>query len=346
MSERMSIEQTVPYKIAHAVPQNEEEREFINHYKEVFDQWRMSDGTEKEALSKKISDLDKSSIATTIWHREWQNEGREAQKKYNAKLEERLNQVQAEYAVQRAKAEEGYRNRIIENVSRIDKAINYDKEMAAQCENYCTLYEHNASEEFKRNVLKFLAGWVAATLSLIFILLMLVGFETDSVGAFVIVSVLVTGAITIYLIFSSYKRIMGECSRLKVEKEKETAKLISVNYSEVLHNIDVYSFLGIPKTITLDENFLPVDSEKTSSRPYGTYTRYIAPTGRCIHTQESCRGGIPFHVFQVAKSGLAPCSFCGNSSDQHINCPSWYTYLMKIRKISKDYNIYVSFEKH
>lgn len=180
-------------------------------------------------------------------------------------------------------------------------------------------------------------------------------FSCDTILIPLIISTVVISPIVMYLLSSTTEeRITAIHSYGKI-KEIQTERDIVKMYTELLHNVDIYEFLGIPSDIKFDAHDLPYHdgANADSQRPYGSLTRYIAPSsGTRYHIKQGCSGAhSPIHGYELSLNEYrkawryySPCNVCIGSRDS-ISVPQWYVYYLKVVKITNHYDIKANYRK-
>ena len=170
-----------------------------------------------------------------------------------------------------------------------------------------------------------------------------------------IASLIIVSPIAIYAICSLTADITADIANYGKEKELENERKIVKMYTELLNNVDVYQFLGIPSNMVFDENDLPntYKTDFTLPRPYGNYTRFVAPhSGSRYHVKRGCSGAYhPVHIYDLSLNEyrfkwryLSACQVCVGYRDS-VEVPKWFIYYRKVRKITNEYEIKANYRK-
>lgn len=239
------------------------------------------------------------------------------------------------------------------NYSRIDSALQREKELRETTENDITKYRQTEMDKLYKTRWILFAVWIAGIVLLTTIVFFL--FSCDTIIIPFIVSTMAISPVIMYFIASVTEDRITSITTYRQNKEIKAEIYIVKMYTDLLHNIDIYAFLGIPLDIKFYKDDLPyrLESDLNSSKPYGSFTRYIAPiTGSRYHTTNGCSGAFtPIHVLDLSLNEYrinwryyTPCLVCGNRDT--IVVPQWYIYYRKVKDITSKYEIKVNYSSN
>ena len=232
------------------------------------------------------------------------------------------------------------KNNYSKNYERIDDALQKEKELRDKIRNEKINFRNSEIKKMKnkRRIAVFLWGGAIALLTTIITPL--------------IISTLIVSLITMYYIATITEESITAITKYECDKEKLAEREIVRMYTELLYNVDIYPFLGIPSDIKCDKNGLPYGKESSSNsvKPYGSLTRYITSlSGSRYHRTRGCSGAYtPIHIYPLALNDYymnwrvyTPCRVCGIGDT--IIVPQWYIYYKKVIDIANKYEIKINY---
>ncbi len=236
------------------------------------------------------------------------------------------------------------------NYARIDGALQKEKELREKIRNEKIHFRNSEIKKLndKRAIAVILWGIAIALLTTIIYFM----FSCDTIIAPLIISTLPISLIVMHYISSTTEESITAITKHECDEEIIVERAIVRMYSEVLLNVDIYQFLSIPSDIRFDKNGLPYydTTDLSSSRPYGSFTRYIASqSGSRYHRTYGCSGAYsPIHIYPLSLNDYymnwrryTPCQVCGGRDI--IVVPQWYIYYQKVRDITNKYEIKVNY---
>lgn len=111
--------------------------------------------------------------------------------------------------------------------------------------------------------------------------------------------------------------------RQSVNKSRISALLQS-------HDPEGKSGLQVPEGVEICGNVVSA-GEQTADAPYGSYTVYTSPHGKCYHASRGCSGAYSPQCLQEMKYRQVPhCTRCVNLTVAAMTCPDWYVRFKQI----------------
>ena len=232
------------------------------------------------------------------------------------------------------------------NYARIDDALKKEQEIREQIKKGNLNFKNTEREKLNKKRMTLVVLWAVGIVFLTTIIYFT--FECDTVVLPLIISMLPISLVIMYRISVITEECMTLISNHGHNEEILGERKITLMYSELLLNVDLCRFLGIPDDIQFDADELPYykHSPPNTSTNYGSFTRYIASTsGARYHKVSGCSGAYdPVHMYQLSLNGYSfkyrfytPCQICGHGDV--IAVPEWYTYYRKVRDVTKKYGI-------
>lgn len=239
------------------------------------------------------------------------------------------------------------------NYYQIDKAIHKEKNLREDTKADISKYKEQRTHYLNKARRTWIVSWIIAV-SVLTPLIHLV-LPWGKWVASLIASLIIVSPLVIYAICSLTADITAEIANYGKEKELANERNIVKMYTELLNNVDIYQFLGIPSYIVFDENDLPNTSKTdfTLTHPYGNYTRFVAPhSGSRYHVKRGCSGAYhPVHIYDLSLNEyrfnwryLSACQVCVGYRDS-VEVPKWFIYYRKVRKITNEYGIKANYRK-
>lgn len=278
--------------------------------------------------------------------------GREALAKYREQEAKKQEELLRKYQESRQEATKK-RQQIESNYQLIDTALTKEKSLREASKK--DIAEHR---EVEMNRLIKMRWILFATWAIVVSLLTTIiyfAFSCDSLLSPVIISTIIVSPIVMYYLSSVTEERVTEIHTYGRMNEIQAERDIVRMYTELLHNVDIYEFLGIPSSIKFDEHDLPYNdgTNHYSQTPFGPLTRYIAPSsGTRYHITRGCSGAYsPIHIYNLALNDFrqswrqfSPCNVCIGPRDS-ITVPQWYVYYLKVTKITNQYAIKADYRK-
>ena len=235
----------------------------------------------------------------------------------------------------------------------IDNALYKEKTLRETTEKDISKYRQDEMDKLHKTRWILLAVWVLGIA--LFTTIIFFWFSCETILIPLIMSTAVVSPIIMYLIASITEERITAITAHGRDKEIKAEREIVKMYTELLHNVDIYEFLGIPYDIKFDAHDLPYHDgvNPYSQRPYGSLTRYIAPSsGTRYHIKQGCSGAYsPIHGYELSLNEYrkawryySPCNVCIGSRDS-IGVPQWYVYYLKVVKITNHYDIKANYRK-
>lgn len=235
----------------------------------------------------------------------------------------------------------------------IDEAINKEKTLRETTSADISKHKEQKTRYLNKARTIWIVAWIIAVTILTPLIRYIFSCETWLLP--LIDSLIIASPIAIYAICSLTAEITSEIANYGKEKELANERNIVKMYTELLNNVDVYQFLGIPSNIVFDKNDLPntFETDFTLPRPYGNYTRFVAPhSGSRYHVKRGCSGAYhPVHIYDLSLNEyrfnwryLSACQVCVGYKDS-VEVPKWFIYYRKVREITNEYGIKSNYRK-
>lgn len=141
------------------------------------------------------------------------------------------------------------------------------------------------------------------------------------------------------IILKSFKvpqryRFFWDCQKLEAE-EKSITDAERNEFLKKHGEKTPREFAKVPKSVSFTKDNLPYDSN--TEEKYGTFTLYMAPSGKCFHRDPACcrSGNVKTYNLVELAGKVKPCSKC--AKDYYDKIPPWYPkYTEYIEKTVKN----------
>lgn len=235
--------------------------------------------------------------------------------------------------------------------SQIDNAIQKEAEIRDKIKKECASYESAKSHELRKKKVGLFIAWLVLIALLVAIGFYVFSLQNALISA--IVAIAIVSFVAVWISTLLTKKHEGVVQYFRETKEMHANWEVKSVYWNLLNGIVIRPFLGIPEDISfVDGQPSDVTESSPSTRPYGTFNRYVSLNcGKCFHTVEGCSGArfpinaleLSYNDYKIGHRYYTPCGVCVKSWNSTIIVPEWYTYYVKVKNIADKYDIKILF---